>query len=89
MVHLDERQEAGERRGKRGGRIKDRRQETGVRSRSSILENIQRHLDNKLADINSSEDLVDNLDTLGVRNHGVILPWSVSVGDCEQVSKSQ
>ena len=37
------------------------------------------NLDDKLANINRSEDFVDNLDTLGVRNHGVVFAGNVKV----------
>ena len=37
------------------------------------------HFDHKLADVDSSEDLVDNLDTLCVRDHGIVLPGNVEV----------
>ena len=37
------------------------------------------HFDHKLAHVDSSEDLVDNLDTLCVRDHGIVLPGNVEV----------
>ena len=37
------------------------------------------NLDDKLANINSSEDFVDNLDTLGVRDHCVEFASNVKV----------
>merc|ERR1719150_257068 len=37
------------------------------------------HFDHKLAHVDSSEDLVDNLDTLCVRDHGIVLSGNVEV----------
>ena len=37
------------------------------------------HFDHKLAHVDSSEDLVNNLDTLCVRDHGIVLPGNVEV----------
>ena len=37
------------------------------------------NLDDKLADIDGSEDFVDDLDTLGVGDHGVVFAGDVKV----------
>ena len=37
------------------------------------------NLDDKLADIDGSEDFVDNLDALGVGDHGVVIAGDVKV----------